>query len=218
MNIRRLPQHARFLVTRHIRGFTIPDKPQLDLSSSKYFTQRLNASKFYLEYGAGGSTITAARLQKQFLSVETDPYYMKSVRRKIIHEFGTVSGQLVHSNIGMTTLWGYPIFKGTTERRQRRYRAYAATPWCNIKSTQKPNLVLIDGRFRVLCALYSIINMVGHDYEMLVDDYIDRPSYREIERFASLDKICGRMAVFSPRAFDKQAICQSIERFSSDFR
>jgi hypothetical protein len=62
---------------------------------------------------------------------------------------------------------------------------------------EAPDLILVDGRFRVACAL-KCIQALKNSYDMmLVDDY-SRSEYRVIETFAKLDRMCGRMAVFRP--------------------
>jgi hypothetical protein len=64
------------------------------------------------------------------------------------------------------------------------------------------DLVLIDGRFRVACALRTISEAVKRNtsIRILVDDYLDelepRPHYHVIEQYAPMTSSAGRMAVF----------------------
>jgi hypothetical protein len=190
---------ARFLVDRYRHGFDVPDQPQFDDDGRAYFLDRLTKASFYLEYGSGGSTVAAASLRKPFITVDSDRVYLESVRRKIAH-------------IGITTAWGYPLLKTETPGRLVRWRNYAELPWTyNIR----PDLILIDGRFRVHCALYSISRL--DDFEILFDDYASRPHYREVEKFAELE-MRGRLAVLKPKHFDRTELLSSIKRFSRDYR
>ena len=41
-------------------------------TSNNYFKKLLKISKFYFEYGSGSSTLLARKLNKKFISIETD--------------------------------------------------------------------------------------------------------------------------------------------------
>jgi hypothetical protein len=80
--------------------------------------------------------------------------------------------------------------------------------------------VLIDGRFRVACTLATIKHLVNKtSFEILVDDYADRAEYREIEKYAELSSMQGRMAVFKPKSdVNLDDIDRAIETYSADYR
>ena len=212
----RLNRLFKFMFRQRVLGFSVPDLPQFDKEGSAYFMDRIVNSKSYLEYGCGGSTVVAANLKKHFVSVESDPFYLNAVRKKIKGD--AVSGQLIYANIGLTSEWGRPLIKRQTSRRLKRWANYAAIPWTFIKLESMPDTILVDGRFRVLCALYSIRQLQGREFEILFDDYTDRSNYREVERFAALHAMHGRMAIFKPAVVDLRALSESIEKFSSDYR
>ena len=79
---------------------------------------------------------------------------------------------------------------------------------------------LIDGRFRVACALTTIKYLINRAFfEILVDDYAPRAEYREIEKYAELSSMQGRMAVFKPKsAVNLDDIDRAIETYSLDYR
>jgi hypothetical protein len=209
-------EYAKFRWWQRLEGAPIPDRPHFDPGSMEYFLESLSRAKLYLEYGCGGSTVEAARQHKKFISVESDSFYLKSVVKKIENEFGKVDGRFIHANIGLTEEWGWPLIKYPTWRRLQRWSNYAEAPWAFISASSTPDLILIDGRFRVHCALYSIYKMQGHDFEILIDDYADRNYYRDVEKFARLEKMLGRMAVFKPKVFDNEDIKRSIKQFARD--
>lgn len=202
---------ARFLIDRYRHGFDVPDQPQFDADGRAYFLDRLTKASFYLEYGSGGSTVVAASLKKPFVSVDSDRVYLESVRKKTA-QYDLSNGHLLHANIGITTAWGFPLLKTETPGRLVRWKNYAELPWTyNIR----PDLILIDGRFRVHCALYSISRL--DDFEIMFDDYAGRPHYREVEKFAELE-MRGRLAILKPKPIDRNDLLSSIRRFSRDYR
>lgn len=162
--------------------------------STAWFLKQLEGSKLYLEYGTGGSTYQAARLGIDFIAVDTDSYFLDSVRAKI-HAAGMErAGQLYwHADIGWTGTWGRPLGRVTDHRRELFRRASDPPPKCF--DGRQPDLVLIDGRFRVASA-FKVFNMLSAQtgWMVVVDDYTDRAYYREIEDYAEV-KLVGRMAV-----------------------
>lgn len=210
----KIVDHAIWQCHQRIIGFAVPDSPHFEEESLPYFRERLRSSTLYLEYGCGGSTVEAARLGKSFVSVEGDRYYLEAVRKKIEKQFGPVEGTFLHADVGLTGPWGYPIFKARNLARMQRWKGYAEKPWRSLRSM--PDLILIDGRFRVHCALFTISKV--SDFEILFDDYGRRPHYREVEKFARLDRMYGRMAVFRPKPYDSSDLKASIAHFASDYR
>ncbi len=62
------------------------------------------------------------------------------------------------------------------------------------------DLVLIDGRFRVACALKCFLH-VGSDCVVAFDDYLDRPHYHVVGQFyETIDTRHKRMVILKKRA------------------
>jgi len=192
--------------------YIIPDGPHFEPESTPYFLERLAQAREYLEYGSGGSTVEAARLNKTFTSVESDAAFLEAVQQKIGRPR---SGRFIHVDIGKTTEWGIPKFQRWTPWRRLRWSRYAKAPW---HDGIKPDLILVDGRFRVHCALYTINQLRGRDFEILLDDYTNRDFYSEVESFAELQFCKGRMASFLPKKFDQDDMNRALRRYSIDFR
>ena len=211
------PELFRFAVMQRWLDFQIDDMPWLDEDSRASFLPLLENSRYYMEYGSGGSTVLAAKLNKSFISVDTDKYFLKAVRSKI----GMLGPhqRLLHGNIGWTTLYGYPVFKIPSARRQKRWKAYIESPWRSIESGLLPDLVMVDGRFRVAVALTSGVHLMNApESRIVVDDYTDRPFYHEIEAYARLVEIAGRKAIFQPQSTCSPAILAAIDQYSRDWR
>jgi hypothetical protein len=208
-----------FLYRQRFAKPRISDTPAFDVEGDRYFTTRLPKARIYLEYGSGGSTILAAKSGVRFKTVDSDPFFLRGVENKITSEFGSPNGEFIYCNIGMTKLWGFPIFTRLSVSRRNRWKRYPLAPWLNQDKSFLPDLVLIDGRFRVACALATIKYLTNKvSFEILVDDYGDRPEFREIEKYAELTSMQGRMAVFKPKsAVNLDDIDRAIETYSLDY-
>lgn len=212
-----LRELLHFKFRQRYPGVQIGDEPWFDEASGRTFLQMLTNARSYLEYGSGGSTVLAAKLNKAFISADTDRYWLKAVRRKI----GPLAPNqhLEYVNIGWTGIHGYPIFKFPSVFNRKRWKAYAQAPWRFVDEAVLPDLVLIDGRFRVAAALTSCVHLVNSQgSRILVDDYIARPHYHVIESYAQLVETKGRMAIFKPPVTCPAGIHTAIDRYLLDYR
>ena len=211
---------AMFLAKKQFSGFAgaeVPDDPHFDDQSTTYFLDKLDQCTFYLEYGTGGSTIQAARKGKPFIAVDSDMDFVNAVKKKI-GKLGS-DQNLINIDIGVTGLWGVPVFKKPTKSRLAKWRRYPSLPWTLITAQRVPDLILVDGRFRVSCALTCIKNMRDRsNFTLLIDDYKERPNYHIVERFAQLNALVGRMAVFNKASFNANDLDQELQSHSSDWR
>ena len=171
----------------------IPRRPHMEPEGLERLTDRLKTARSYLEYGAGGSTVLAVELGvKQIVSVESDRDFLRAVKwaacgsdddERLIEHF---------VDIGPTAEWGNPTDKSCSSR----WPAYPSTVWKQyLKEQDYPDLVLIDGRFRVACFLTTLI-MAPSGTTILFDDYFDRPHYHVVENYLRPVSRAGRMAEF----------------------
>ena len=177
-------------------------------------TEALRTSSCYLEYGSGGSTVLAASLNvAPLIAVESDKEWQKLVRNRL----GGDSDQrfLLHADIGPTKSLGYPV---STEH-WGKFHTYPMMPWdlCRARGLA-PDLVLVDGRFRVACFLATIL-FARPGCVILFDDYAERPFYHLAARFAASPRMVGRMAEFRvPEALDRDAAWEALLRAVADTR
>lgn len=173
---------------------TIPNAPAMPEAALPFVYSRLSNSRCYLEYGSGGSTVKASELGVPvIISVESDASWLDAVRQKVQgFKGGGVNHQLVHIDIGPTKEWGFPI----SEIGWREYAKYPLEAWklCKTKNFA-PDLVLVDGRFRVACCLASFL-FAKPGTRVVIDDYGDRPLYHSVERFVSVASTADRLAEF----------------------
>lgn len=221
--VRRWGRIVYSLYMQRVVGFPVPSAPHFDEASTPFFIDRLKASRSYLEFGSGGSTFLAASLGKDFVTVESDRYFLGSVERKIRssgHSLDFSRQRLIHVDIGLTEAWGVPVLQKPTPARVDRWRRYFTSPWEEMPANFAPDLVLVDGRFRVACTLEATRRLADRsDWTILFDDYAGRPHYQIVEEFLDVRQMMGRMAVFGPRSgIEQERLLHTIATFGSDWR
>lgn len=156
-------------------------------------TTALKNASVYLEFGMGGSTVLAARLGvPNVFAVDSSLDWVNHVTSQIsrVNLAGRV--KLLHADLGETGEWGYP----KSNDRVENWPSYYSGPWRAVRAAGvQPDLVLVDGRFRVACFLYSLLNMKKGGV-ILWDDYTNRPEYHSVERFLRPVATHDELAVF----------------------
>lgn len=144
-----------------------------------------------LEYGSGGSTVIAAELAgKTVFSVESDPKWLADMVAYFAAHPPAATLHLHHGDIGPAKEWGYPV----SDSSFRLWHNYPNSVW-DRADFQHPDLVLIDGRFRMACFLTTLFRATS-PVTVLFDDYLDRKSYHKIEDLVRPVAMIGRMAQF----------------------
>tara|TARA_B100001057_G_scaffold487053_1_gene569164 strand:+ start:889 stop:1548 length:660 start_codon:yes stop_codon:yes gene_type:complete len=181
-----------------LRYFSIIN-PTYEVSSSinfgskvcdNYFKKLLKRSKFYFEYGGGSSTLLANKLNKRFISVETDKSFYSFLKNKGIN-------QVVYSDIGPTKYYSVPLVP--TFFIKKKIRKYAnQINFINNNLKFFPDLILIDGRFRVYVAIQVIIfclkNINKNKTVIIIDDFKFRKEYHILKKLIKI-KLVGRFGV-----------------------
>ena len=159
--------------------------------SEDLFRELINKSQVYGEYGMGQSTINAMSNEHiKVFSVDSDRMWVEKIqsicKRKKHH--------LKYVDLGGVREWGYP--KDYSKRQN--IKLYLNYIW---NMEDKPDLVLIDGRFRVASFLTSLRECkVGT--KIIFDDYGVRPNYHIVEDFIEPDRIFGTQAFFEVTSKD----------------
>jgi hypothetical protein len=214
---------ARFIAAKKIKGFTIDDSPHFCDQGKAAFVDAIQNTETYLEYGSGGSTVFAHGYVTNLISVDSDRDVLKAVEGRLSRRVSSTAKRtaLLHANIGLTKEWGYPVFTKRNATRAARWVAYAQAPWAYLHQHKlQPDMILIDGRFRVACVLESLINLQHESRcRIFVDDYLSRPEYSVVERFAELVDMKGRMAALRKRTnLDPQECRLALEQYILDCR
>ena len=147
----------------------------------------------YLEFGSGYSTTLALKQNGiEIISVESDPAYLERLQ-KFTSSLPKVSNSLefLHADIGPTKEWGYPV----DSIGKSVFLNYTNEIWKQLKIKKfKPDLIFIDGRFRVASFLMSLMEAPGA--QIIFDDYMDRPEYQLVQDLLPLSFSVGRLGVF----------------------
>jgi hypothetical protein len=188
-------------------------RPHMKRQELKCFERYLSAASSYLEYGSGGSTVMAAEIPDlKIQTIESDKVWLDELATKpaVKTAIDQKRLSLVHVDIGPTGQWGRPI----DESGRDRWPNYQTAPW---RGDYCPDLILIDGRFRVACAIQTALRL-KNDAHIIVHDYRSRNQYHEIERFFKLVEEWQDLAVFSSAEIDRPAAEDSLKKFEYDSR
>lgn len=185
--------------------------PHLDQQALKYFESKLSLCYNYLEYGSGGSTVFASNFNVgSIISVDSDKTWVDKIDSFINKNNKFISVSYI--NIGPVRDWGIPI----DSSGQRNYWKYLITPWeIADQNGVIPDLILIDGRFRVASFCYSWIK-ASNGATILIDDYTVRPEYKVIEKISNPILTVGRMAIFKKTTNNSNILIDLLLEYSTN--
>ena len=197
------------------KDYAVPDGPYMPDKGAAHLAAAMRGAACYLEYGAGGSTLLAARIGvADVVSVESDPAWLKRVEQKLGDVASASRMHLLSVDIGPTRALGYPA--GDAHRAS--FRNYPLEPWRRCAEVGlSPDLVLVDGRFRLACML-AALRHAKPGCRVLLDDYRWRPAYRSVERFVRPVAMIGRMAEFVVPDNPAQMLDEAFEAAVNDPR
>jgi len=169
------------------------------------FKALLPQTATYAEYGVGKSSLwVLANTGATIFAVDTSQYWIDQVRSKAGDSAARFDIDWV--DLGPIGWAGRP--KNYAKRAS--FQRYIESPW---KRGQKPKVILVDGRFRVACFLYSLAS-ADPGSTILFDDYKEREQYHVVEEFLEPTRYCGRQAIFDvPEALDREALLAEYEKF-----
>lgn len=204
--LRRAGALAKFFYAQRISGLSPPTEPHFDEVTAGWFAREIGRAAFYLEFGSGGSTILASKTGVRTISVEGDRFYAKVVRAAL--KSGSV--QMITPDLGITKEWSFPLIP-TASKGLR----YVQAPFA-LMGSDFPDLVLVDGRYRVASALETArrARLHGTLTKLLLDDYDDRPQYHVVEDYLGPPTAIGRAALFV--VGEREIPSELVERYASD--
>jgi hypothetical protein len=174
-------------------GFEFSAQTTMDSAEAEFLAAQIKDARNFLEFGAGYSTKLALKNPNcQIISIETSEKYIENLKREIAQE-GLDSSRVkfLHIDIGPTRDWGRPV----DESKIELWPNYTEAPWQFIKSQNfKPDLILIDGRFRAATLLQAWRYAPG--CTVIFDDYNNRIYYHKVQALIIPKKKIGRIAVF----------------------
>ena len=161
------------------------------IKANKLIKSQIKKSNFIFEFGSGASTLYYYYLKKNFISIELDNEFIKTLSKK-----KNFLKKIKHINIGITGEFSYPIICKISQVKK-----YIQSIDEYFNRPNKIDLILIDGRFRVACCL----NLLKHSEKIeknvtkiILDDYLNRKHYNIIKKYFYI-KVCGRVAILKPK-------------------
>ncbi len=167
------------------------------------FRAAIAGIRTYGEYGLGASTLWMDRhTDAQIIGVETDPVWVEQTRAALTRP----GHDIRHVDVGPVAQWGKP----RSYRKRRNFIDYIEGPWL---AGPLPQVVLIDGRFRVACFLTSLM-LAKPGTVIVFDDYITRRTYHLVEEMLPPAARNARQASFIvPAARNLPAIKRLRDQF-----
>lgn len=170
------------------------------------FMELAKNCRHYGEYGSGGSTVWMLReTAAEVVSVDI----FRSRLDRVQAEAGAAAERAKLVEVGLQlTLDASGLIP---DQQRHRVGDYLAAPW-KFRLDQ-PDMVLIDGQFRVACFLYTLLQAAAGT-RVLFDDYRDRPQYHFVEEICPVAQWSGRMALFMvPENIDRARLEEALVRY-----
>jgi hypothetical protein len=146
--------------------------------------EALTDTTTFLEFGSGLSTLyVSSNFKCRIRSIETDATWVEAVSH---HTKGRA--EILYVDLGPVGKWGRPL----SYRERGRFPSYWKLAF---KDGYNPDLVLIDGRFRVATFL-GCLKLTNPGTKIVFDDYPVRDNYRVIEEIVSPMKETRNQALF----------------------
>jgi hypothetical protein len=211
--------YGLIVLYRHYRtehGFTWV----MTKNEQKLFKLYIRNAKTYLEFGSGGSTITAlTHSGRKVYSVESSLDWINTMKQKYkIIGRSEKSGQLnlIHADIGKTADWGIPVILDD-ENNTDRFLNYTQRIFEKYPETKLADAILIDGRFRVACCLSSLLE-TNETTIILIHDFWDRDQYHIIKKFVIIiDRIDSLMVCKKKPAVSDIEIRNEFDNYKNDY-
>ena len=147
-------------------------KPLFSDNDLIMFYKYLDISKNYFEFGSGGSTYQASLKDniKHITSIESDKEWFNKLNNNIKNK-SKINYILIDLKCKNNN-FGHP----SNDCPKSLLTTYSDQI---LNNSLNLDLILIDGRFRVACAL-KCYNIISNDCKIIFDDFLNRPSYHII--------------------------------------
>jgi hypothetical protein len=199
------------------------ENPRMSEGERGVLTAALAQAGRYLEFGAGGSTLMAARSPaRSIVTVDSDQKWVGAVcgHPEIAQRMADGSMSVLHADIGPIRDWGFPA----NEDHKPRWPSYLGVAWSEwARRGEQPDLVFVDGRFRVACCLSVVVAFGGGlsaaSPTVLLHDVVkERQYYKDVLQFFEAESVVEtlyRMKI-RPDASPLAALALLLERQFDD--
>lgn len=148
---------------------------------ASFLTNRTN----YFEWGSGSTTVMSDAMARRVVSIEGSELWYRHMKEK--HTFHSHT-HLQYVGIGETRAFSWPL-----DPSQGHDYIHA------IEHHPLQDVVLVDGRFRVACALAAFSRLSEHGI-VLVHDF-ERKNYHTLLKYYHITSRAENMVALAPMAF-----------------
>ena len=179
------------------------------------FRKYLRQTKYYLEYGSGGSTFEVLKYSKAVIySVESNLKWLEYLRSFFyikLHEKNRLF--LYHADIGEVGSWGHPI----NNDKKEFFPIYYSGILDKIDSS-KVDLIFVDGRFRVACVLnFLTIPDLNENMLFIVHDFWNRDEYHVLLNYLEVIEQEHTLGIFKvKKGIDSIQLRSDLMKFRLD--
>ena len=187
-------------------------KPDLGDNDFLMFNNLLNKCSNYFEYGSGGSTYLAFQKEniKNIFSVESDKKWYNKIKSMSLNK---KTHKFEYFFIDMNTSpnsFGYP---GKLSKKENRILYSECINKLSNNEIKKIDLILIDGRYRVACAL-KCHKVINNNCLLAFDDFFNREHYKIVlEYFDIIQKTKDNRMVILKKNISKEVPKNIIEKY-----
>ena len=191
-----------------------PMQPAMSGAEQALLRAAATGARSMLEFGCGGSTgLLLDASEGRLLSVDSDRAWLSRVAEGASAGRALRQGRLTqwHAEIGPTREWGWPLMAPSADTGWR----YWGAPWF---SMPRADFVLVDGRFRIACALaaHGRLDAEGH---VAIHDFWPRRAYQEaLVPFFEVVGSAGTLALLKPRAVVPEELQRAVTAHAADPR
>lgn len=160
-------------------------EPHIKPYDKEMFYKYLNKASHYFEFGGGGSTYQAAICPniESVICIESSKEWIRMIEEKLKNTLYSNKVDFQYIEIhNKGDRWGHPSLEATSDEK----RAYSNSI-LSYKNTPI-DFILIDGRFRVACALKTF-SCISDTCIVAFDDFLDRSHYHIVlDYYELIDK------------------------------
>lgn len=169
-------------------------QPAMTLAEQQVLREAAAGAEAAVEFGCGGSTLLLLEeLAGPLVSVDTDPQWLSRLGTEPACAKAAAAGRWrgLHADLGPVGSWGWP----SDSRRFADGPLYWNAPWLLCPA---PRFVLVDGRFRVACAMVAL-GRLAPEGVVAVHDFWGREYYRPLLEFGDLVGTAGSLVLLARR-------------------
>lgn len=183
--------------------------PRMTELEVKMFSDYVRGVSNYMEFGATGSALLAHSLgAKKITVIDSNLSLLERLKSKIEQNENII---ISHADIGPTKEWGVPV----DQKDAYRWSSYYLDVWKSMRD--KPDVIVIGGRFRVACALQAIARC-GPNCIILFTDFWQRDNYYAVLKYCKIIDRIDQLAILKPLNYiDGSAIAVDVAEFSLDW-